>query len=74
MKLYLTVKPGAKSEKVEKVDASHFRIWVKAPPAEGKANEAVIEILSEYFGRPKSAFSLLAGQKSKRKIVHFKET
>ena len=69
MKIFVSVKPNAKQEKIEKKDETHFRLWVKAPPADGKANQAVIESLSCYFNLPKSRFSILAGHQSKNKVI-----
>ncbi len=44
MKISVRVKPGAKNEGVTKIDDSHYMVCVKAPPVEGKANEAVIKV------------------------------
>ena len=71
MKLFITAKPNAKQTRVEEIDETHFRVWVKAPPDEGRANQAVIEALSEYFCAPKSRFSLLRGASSKSKVLEF---
>ncbi len=71
MKLFVSTKPGAKENRVEAVDATHFRVWVKAAPQDGKANEAVIAVLSAHFHRPKSCFEMAAGHKIKNKTVSF---
>lgn len=68
-KLAVMVKAGAKQERVEEIDKTHLRVWVKAPAAEGRANEAVIKALAEHFGIPKSRFELIQGFKSKNKVV-----
>ena len=72
MKLSVRVKPNAKQEKIEKVNDGHFLIWVKEKPQEGKANKAVIKVLSEYFGVPQSEVVLLKGKTSKDKIFEIK--
>ena len=69
MKLFVFVKPNAKVAKVEKVDETHFTVFVPAPPTEGRANEAMIEALSDYFKMPKSRFSIIVGANSRRKII-----
>jgi len=69
MKISLTVKANAKQEKVEEVAAGEYRVHVKAPPREGRANEAVIRALAEHFSVPKSHVVILAGQTGKRKLV-----
>jgi uncharacterized protein (TIGR00251 family) len=72
MKISVKVKPNAKQEKIEKVNESHFLVWVKERPQEGKANKAVIKVLSEYFGVPQSQVVLLKGQASREKIIEIK--
>ena len=62
------VKPNAKHEKIEKLSDNEFRISIKAPPKDGKANQAVIEALATYFKIPKSHISLLHGTKGKVKL------
>ena len=72
MKISVKVKPNAKQEKIEKVNESHFLIWVKEKPQEGKANKALIKVLAEYFGVPQSQIVLLKGQSSREKIFEVK--
>jgi len=72
MKISVKVKPIAKQEKIERINESHFLIWVKERPQEGKANKAVVKVLSEYFGVPQSQVVLLKGQSSKGKIFEIK--
>ena len=69
MKFFVKVKPSAKEEKVEKVSENSFYISVKAPPREGRANEAVLRALAKYFDCPVSDVSLVQGHKSRQKIV-----
>ncbi|EKE14955.1 MAG: hypothetical protein ACD_12C00223G0003 [uncultured bacterium] len=69
MKVFVKAKPGAKEEKIEKIDETHFVIIVKEPPVRGKANKAIIEVLAQYFKTNKSACRLISGFSSKNKIV-----
>jgi hypothetical protein len=46
-----------------------FVIRVTVPPIEGKANEKVIEILAEYFNKPKRSISIISGIKGRNKII-----
>lgn len=69
MKLTIQVKTNAKMNNVEKCGQGRWRVQVKAPPQEGRANEAVIEVLAEHFRVPKSQVAILGGFKSKTKIV-----
>ena len=56
-------------EKVEKINENEFILQVKAPPKEGRANQEVIELLSEYFHVSKSRIKIIKGHKSKNKIM-----
>ena len=69
MRIFVNVKPNARQEKVEKIDETHFRVWIKAPPQEGKANRAVIEVMSEYLNVPKSRLVLSGGLQSRNKVI-----
>jgi uncharacterized protein (TIGR00251 family) len=67
MKITVEVKPRAKKEGVEKLGENHFSVRVNVPPLDGKANDRVVELLSEYLKIPKSKIRLSGGHKSKRK-------
>ncbi|MCX6813597.1 MAG: DUF167 domain-containing protein [Candidatus Azambacteria bacterium] len=69
MKIFVNVKPGAKKEKIVKIDETHYAVSVKAPPADGKANIAIKRALAEYFDVNVSSVSILSGQTSRRKII-----
>ncbi|HNX69622.1 MAG TPA: DUF167 domain-containing protein [Candidatus Omnitrophota bacterium] len=70
MKYTLRVKTNAKTNAVEEGPGGELRVLVKAPPHEGRANEAVIEVLAEHFSVPKSRVAIVGGFKSKTKIVN----
>lgn len=44
-------------------------VHVNKPALEGRANKAVVEMLAEYFEVGKSQVDIVAGHKSKRKVV-----
>ena len=69
MKIKVFVKPNAKKQKVEKVAETEYRVFVNAPPTEGKANEAVVKALASFFDIPKSAIQILTGLHSKIKMI-----
>jgi len=68
LRVSVRVKAGSSREKVEKLDDSSYAVWVRAKPTDGKANEAVIKILADYFDTAKSNVTLLKGHTSKIKI------
>ena len=67
MKYYVTVRPRAKKEEVVQLDATHFKIAVKEPPVDGKANEAVGRALARYLEVPFSRMILLKGERQLRR-------
>jgi len=72
MRIPIIVKPNAKQDQIEKTE-NGFNIHVQATPIENKANIAVIKLLSEYLDIPKSRIAIVAGLKSKRKLIEIKE-
>lgn len=69
MKISVKVISRAKQEKIFKLDNGSYKIWVSTPREKGRANERVIEILAEYFGKPKSQIAIRRGQTSQNKIL-----
>ena len=69
MKIFVKAKPGARQERVEKINENSFSVFVKERPEKGKANLAVIKALAEFFKIPSSGVRIIKGQKSKNKIV-----
>ncbi|MDO8600681.1 MAG: DUF167 domain-containing protein [bacterium] len=69
MKIFVKVKPNAKKELLKKVDDMHFVISVTAPPKDGKANRAVLRVLSDYLGVPPSRLEILTGHTSRFKVI-----
>lgn len=69
MKISITVKTNAKRPGVEKQPDGSYRVAVKSPPTQGKANEEVIEILAKHFSLPKRSLRIKHGRTGKRKIM-----
>ena len=69
MKISVRVKPNARKNEVKQLDGNSFLVSVSVPPVEGKANEKLIDLLSEYFGKPKRAITILRGGSSRNKTV-----
>lgn len=69
MKIIVKVKPNAKEEKVVQISDGEYAVWVKAPPKEGKANDAIVAVLSDYFSVPKSRITILKGATSRLKVI-----
>ena len=69
MRISIRVKPNARKNDVRKIDDKRFIVSVSAPPFEGKANDQVIELLSEYFGKAKRNITIVRGATAREKIV-----
>ncbi len=72
MKIFARAKPRAKIEKVKKISENHFDVFVKQPPVNGKANQAIIKVLAEYFKISPSQIKIISGHHSKQKIIEIK--
>ena len=64
----IRVTPHAKQNKVVESDGV-LRVYTTVAPENGRANNAVIELLSDYFGVPKSRIKILKGLAGRDKIV-----
>ncbi len=69
MKIFVKAKPSAKEEKIVKVDDTHFRVAVKEPPVNGRANAAVVVALANFFKVPKANVRIVSGVTTKEKVV-----
>lgn len=69
MKISVSAKPKSKKEFVKKLGEFSYSVSVKAEAKEGKANEAIIKILSEYFKIPKFKISIVSGLNFKQKVI-----
>lgn len=68
MKIFVKAKPGAREEKVEKIDENNFAVSVKEPPVQGRANAAIARALAEHFKVGSSQVRLLSGFSSRQKV------
>lgn len=68
-KIEVTVKPGASRNAVEDLGAAKYKIWVTARPDQGKANQAVIKLLADFFKVPKSRIQILRGETVRTKLI-----
>ena len=67
-KFKIRVTPHAKQNKVVESDGV-LRVYTTTAPEKGRANEAVVELLSEYFNVPKSRIKILSGLAFREKTV-----
>lgn len=68
-RLRLRVSPGARRPGVAGRHGDAWKLRVSAPPADGKANAAVLELLAETLDVPVRSLELVAGRSGRDKIV-----
>jgi len=65
----LRVRPGAPADAVGGRRGDAVKVSVTAPPEDGRANDAVVRLLAKTLGVPRSAVTLIAGERSRDKRV-----
>jgi uncharacterized protein (TIGR00251 family) len=65
----LRVVPGAGRTGVVGRHGDAWKVRVTAPPERGRANDAVVELLSTTLGVPRASVSLVSGHGGRDKIV-----
>jgi uncharacterized protein (TIGR00251 family) len=68
MRLNIRVIPNAKQTKIVE-EQEKLKVYLTAPPAEGKANKALIELLAEHFKIKKNQIKIIRGDKSRNKVL-----
>ena len=65
--LPVRAQPGARKARVLGEQAGALKVAVTAPPEDGRANKALVELLREVLGIKRSQIELLSGQTSRAK-------
>lgn len=68
MIINIKVIANAKQNKVKK-EGNRYKLYLTAPPADGKANKLLIEILADYFKVKKNKISIIKGVLSSNKTI-----
>jgi uncharacterized protein (TIGR00251 family) len=64
------VAPRASRSEISGEHDGALRVRIAAPPVEGAANRELTRVIARAFKVPQSAVEIVAGAKSKTKIVH----
>ena len=67
--LQLRVLPRASKSSIEGEQDGVLRVRLTAPPVEGAANKALIDLLSGVLGLPKRDVMIVRGERSREKTV-----
>ncbi|MDR1303189.1 MAG: DUF167 domain-containing protein [Puniceicoccales bacterium] len=69
MRLSIRVIPNAPKSEIIFLDSGEWKIKIQAPPEDGKANGAIIQLLAKHFKVPKNFIRIVSGEKSRQKII-----
>ena len=69
MDIEVRVQPRAKRNHIEVLEDKRLKIYVTAAPESGKANDAVIALLSKALRTAKGNISVVRGHKSRNKLI-----
>ncbi|MCL5435743.1 MAG: DUF167 family protein [Patescibacteria group bacterium] len=72
--MFISVKVITRSrqEKVELQPDGSYKVWTRAVPEKGRANERVIELLAREFHKPKTSCVIVSGSNASKKIMDIK--
>jgi uncharacterized protein (TIGR00251 family) len=65
----LRVSPGARRTELVGRQGEAWKVRVAAAPDRGRANEAVLDLLSRELELPRSALSIVSGHTAREKVV-----
>jgi uncharacterized protein (TIGR00251 family) len=66
--LAVRAQPGAKKNAVLGVQAGALKVSVTAPPEDGRANDALVEVLKDYLSVKRSQIELMSGRTNRNKV------
>ena len=67
--LIVKATPRASKSEIAGADPEWLRVRLQAPPVDGKANAALVELFAKTFGIPKRSVAILTGDTSRLKRV-----
>ncbi len=68
-RLRVRVRPGARSDSLLGIHAGALKMSVVAPPERGRANDAVVSLLSGALGLPRESIEVISGRASRDKTL-----
>jgi len=75
VQIAVRLSPRARSDRLDGVarladGTAVLQVSVTAPPVEGRANDALVQLLAKEWGIARRDFAIIGGHKSRNKIVH----
>ncbi|HWU45089.1 MAG TPA: DUF167 domain-containing protein [Bdellovibrio sp.] len=72
VRLHLFIQPKSSKNEIVGPHNGLLKIKITAPPIDGRANEGLIEFLSDFFDLPKRNIILVRGETGRNKTVELK--
>jgi hypothetical protein len=72
MQISVKVIPGAKKNLL-KQEGERYKVYVTAPPVEGKANKALIAFLAQHFQVSPRQIQIIKGLKTRYKTINISD-
>lgn len=69
VRLSVRVQPRASANEIVGLHGDALKVRLTAPPVDGAANRALMELLAGTFGIPVRAVTIVAGASSRTKVV-----
>jgi uncharacterized protein len=63
------VTPRAKRNMVTKAADGSIKVYVAAPPEDGRANEAVVQLIADWLGVKRRQVEIVSGAASRNKVL-----
>jgi uncharacterized protein len=75
VRIAVRLTPRARANRIEGIahladGAARLKVTVTAPPADGRANDALLLLLAKEWRLPRRELTIVGGQKSRNKVVH----
>ena len=74
MRVAVRLTPRSRADRIEGIayladGAAVLKVCVSAPPVDGRANDALVELLAKQWDLPRRDLAIVGGLKSRSKIV-----
>jgi uncharacterized protein (TIGR00251 family) len=73
MKISARVIPNSSRNSIAVLEDGTYKIKITTAPLDGKANVAVVKLLSKHLSIPQSRISILRGHTSKQKLIEIED-
>lgn len=68
MRVAVVVRPRSRHEKVVQT-AEGYVVYVREPPVENRANDALVRVLADYLGVSRAQVRVVGGWRGRKKLV-----